>query len=58
LGNCQAKTDANNNRRPIKRQKDDYKTIDGVVAMIMALQDAICQDPGVGFYDEHDGEWL
>jgi phage terminase large subunit-like protein len=58
LGHTQAKTDANNNRRPVKRQKDDYKTVDGVVAMIMSLQDAMGQEPSGGFYDDHEVEWV
>lgn len=57
LGHCQAKTDANNNRRPIKRQKNDYKTVDGVVAKIMALRDAIGGEDG-SYYDENEVEWI
>ena len=58
LSHCQAKTDANNNRRPVKRQKGDYKTVDGVTAMIMSLRDAISADDAAGFYEDHDVEWL
>lgn len=58
LGHCQAKVDTNNNRRPVKRQKDDYKTVDGVTAMIMSLRDAIAADGGGDFYETNDVEWL
>jgi phage terminase large subunit-like protein len=57
LGHCQAKSDVNNNRRPVKRKKDDYRTVDGVTAMIMALKDAIGGEPG-SFYDSNEVEWV
>jgi len=34
-GHVQVKTDANNNRRPVKPKNDDHKKIDGIVAAIM-----------------------
>ena len=58
LGHCQAKSDVNNNRRPVKRKKDDYRTVDGVTAMIMSLRDAIAAGDGPGWYDQHDVEWI
>jgi len=57
LGHCQAKSDCNNNRRPVKRQKGDYKTVDGITAKIMALRDAIGGEEA-DFYADHDVEWL
>lgn len=59
LGHCQMKADSNNNRRPIKRQRNDYRTIDGVVAMLMAMNDAIAGDGVVeGFYESNDIEFI
>lgn len=58
LGHCTARTDANNNRRPVKRKKDDYRTVDGVTAMIMSIRDAVAAGDGPGYYDEHDVEWV
>lgn len=51
MSHVHAKTDANNNKRPIKRQRGDYKTVDGVTALIMSLRDAICSDY------EDDSDW-
>lgn len=58
LGHCQAKTDLNNNRRPVKRKKDDYRTVDGVVAMVMALSEAVRGPDGGSYYDRHDVEFV
>ena len=52
MGHVHAKTDANNNKRPIKRQRGGYKTVDGVTAMIMSLTDAIAAEP----FHQDDGE--
>ena len=57
LGNTQVRVDSNNNKRPKKRQKDDYRTVDGVVSMIMAIRDA-AGDPESDYYDEHDVEFV
>lgn len=56
MSHVHAKTDVNNNKRPIKRQRGDHKTVDGVTAMIMALKDAIASD----YEDESDWEvpWI
>ncbi len=37
-GNAKVKTDANANKRPVKQKHGDVRTIDGVVAAIMALE--------------------
>lgn len=37
IGHCQVKTDVNQNLRPVKPKRDDYRKIDGVVAAIMCL---------------------
>jgi phage terminase large subunit-like protein len=36
-GNVQVWSDMNNNKRPVKARKNDYRTIDGIVAGMMAL---------------------
>lgn len=36
-GNARVKVDANHNKRPVKQRFGDHRTIDGVVAAIMAL---------------------
>ncbi len=58
LGHCQARSDLNNNRRPVKRKKDDYRTVDGVTAMIMSIRDAVAAGDGPGYYDRHEIEWV
>ncbi len=40
-GNVNVRTDANNNRRPVKPQRGDTRTIDGIVAAIMGLAQAL-----------------
>ena len=55
-GNCQVKTDPNKNKRPVKRQADDYRTIDGIVAGCMALFSAMSQEQVASFYDENPVE--
>ena len=49
--NVRAKSDNNENRRPVKQKHGDYKTIDGIVAGIMAL--AVTQEgfPEESIYD-------
>lgn len=56
LSHLYTKTDNNNNKRPLKRQRGDYKTVDGPCAMIMALLDAIACEPFDD--DEGDIEWV
>lgn len=41
IGNCKVKSDHNGNIRPVRPQKGDFRTVDGVVAAIMALSGAI-----------------
>lgn len=40
-GNVSVKTDANNNKRPVKPPHDDPRKIDGIVASIMAVAGAV-----------------
>ncbi len=51
VGHVRVRSDANNNKRPVKPKPDDYRKIDGVVAGIMALAKASLappdQTPGV-----------
>ena len=51
--NVLVKTDANNNIRPIKRSKDDYRTVDGVVASVMSIAEATREKPSFDFYETH-----
>lgn len=57
LGNTQSYTDCNNNKRPRKRTKADYRTVDGVVSLIMALRDAIAVEEA-DYYEDHDVEFI
>ena len=50
-GNVEVKSDYNDNIRPIKQQHGDYRTIDGMVAGIMALAMAI-QSPPPSVYED------
>jgi len=54
-GHVQVKTDTNNNKRPVKPKKGDIRTIDGMVAGIMALSLAI-REEGPSVYDDPDKE--
>jgi phage terminase large subunit-like protein len=40
-GNVTVKEDVNKNKRPVKQKRGDYRTIDGIVAGIMALSRAM-----------------
>ena len=40
-GNVRVKSDYNQNIRPIKQKHGDYRTIDGIIAGVMALANAI-----------------
>lgn len=57
VGHVQMRSDVNNNRRPVKRKKGDYRTIDGVPAMLMALRDSLSHDEtGRTYYDDDNAE--
>jgi len=57
LSHVKAYTDANGNERPVRQKKGDHRTIDGVVAAIMAIRDAIAHDDnGATCYDDDDQE--
>lgn len=47
-GNCTVKTDVNHNKRPVKQKHGDHRTIDGVVAGIMALSLALARSAYAG----------
>lgn len=51
-GNVRVKSDYNENIRPIKQKHGDYRTIDGVVAGIMALTLAQDGDTGRSIYEK------
>ena len=58
LGHTKAYTDANGNIRPVRQKRGDHRTIDGTVASIMAIRDAVTDEDGPSYYDddEHDVE--
>lgn len=57
IGNAQAYTNANQDKRLIKQKQGDYRKVDGAQAMLMSLRDAVTglEDEG-SFYDENDVE--
>jgi phage terminase large subunit-like protein len=52
-GHVEVKSDANGNKRPVKQNQNrgDHRTIDGIVAAIMALARASCAEPTGSVYD-------
>ncbi len=58
IGHVQTYTDVNNNKRPVKRKANDYKTVDGVVAMLMSLRDAIAYEDNSDYYESNEVEWI
>lgn len=50
-GHVTVKTDANNNKRPVKQKHGDNRTIDGIVAAIMGLSRAMLGGDGSSIYD-------
>jgi len=55
---CQVKADANKNLRPVKRKHGDVRTIDGIVAGIMALSGAVVDEYAGGVYADPEKELL
>lgn len=55
---CQVKADANKNIRPMKRKHGDARTIDGIVAGIMALSGAVTDEYAGGVYADPEKELL
>ncbi|MHC4867287.1 MAG: terminase large subunit [Planctomycetota bacterium] len=51
-GHCQVYTDANRNKRPVKQKEGDIRSIDGMVAGVMALALAVERDEEESDYDE------
>lgn len=57
FGQTKVKTDANQNKRPVKQKHGDYRTIDGVTALIMSLAQIFeAHDDGRTVYDDDDQE--
>jgi phage terminase large subunit-like protein len=56
IGHVQVKTDANANKRPVKPTPDDARKIDGVVAAIMGIAEAV--KGGGSWYVPGQGLWL
>ncbi len=59
--NTQVKSDNNGNTRPVKRHVADYRTIDGVMAGVMALGQSIAAPkpkPKMDFYETHQVELI
>lgn len=50
-GNVRVKSDYNQNIRPIKQKHGDYRTVDGIVAGVMALGLAITKQAPVSVYE-------
>jgi phage terminase large subunit-like protein len=57
IGNAQAKTNANQDKRLVKQKQGDYRKVDLAQAMLMSLRDAVTglEDEG-SFYDDNDVE--
>ena len=53
-GHVQLKTDPNQNRRPVKPKREDYRAIDGIVAALMALSQAVAVDDPEARYEPGD----
>jgi phage terminase large subunit-like protein len=53
---CQVRSDPNTNIRPVKPVHGDIRTIDGIVAGIMALSAAVTHEGDGGVYDSPDAE--
>lgn len=52
----EVKVDVNKNKRPVKRKPGDPRTVDGIVAAIMALAGALKAAEETNYYDEHELE--
>jgi len=57
FGNTRARSNANQDIRPDKQKHGDYRTIDGIVAMIMTMQNWQTVEMA-GFYDDHEIEFI
>jgi len=51
-GNAEVKTDANNNKRPVKPKPHDHRKIDGIVAGIMALRGLCGEEAEESVYEQ------
>jgi len=55
FGNVKAKSNVNGDIRPEKQKHGDHRTIDGIVAMIMAIRKWLTLEAG-SFYEDNDLE--
>jgi phage terminase large subunit-like protein len=57
IGNAQAKTNANQDKRIVKQKQGDYRKVDVAQAMLMSMRDAVTglEDEG-GYYDDNEVE--
>ncbi|GAB5402815.1 MAG: terminase large subunit [Aureliella sp.] len=57
IGNAQAITNSNQDKRIVKQKHGDYRKVDGVQAMLMSMRDAVSglEDEG-DYYDENEVE--
>jgi phage terminase large subunit-like protein len=57
IGNAQAKTNSNQDKRLIKQKQGDYRKVDIPQAMLMSLRDAVSGvDDDASYYDDNDVE--
>jgi phage terminase large subunit-like protein len=57
IGNAQARTNANQDKRIVKQKQGDYRKVDIPQAMLMSLRDAVSgMDDDASFYDDNDVE--
>lgn len=56
IGHAQVKADPDGNIKPVKREPNDYRTVDGVIAAIMASARATMNMGGKSFYDDNEVE--
>jgi phage terminase large subunit-like protein len=56
MGNAQAKTNANQDKRLVKQKHGDYRKVDIPQAMLMALRDAVTGLDDGDFYDDNEVE--
>lgn len=54
MSHCRVQTDRNGNEKPIKPSQDDYRKVDGVVAMIMGVAMLLADDSAMADYKGRD----
>jgi phage terminase large subunit-like protein len=58
IGNAQAIENSNGDKRIVKQKRGDYRKVDGVQAMLMAIRDSCAANESESFYDENDVECI